>query len=208
MLAMEFGRLAAEKGYFGLEWERFRKVARVLQRTPEVVKAGFEVLTDDPVQRGQGGTEIGAVDIAFIVFAALLGGAINEDLGRRTWLAYDARGQNFNHSIDTSTRAGRKQYLTETECKVTGHNRAGDLVRDILAFPDLAAKVARLTVWREALQTSVLWRGKPTRLSQFAPEELKNPVFQTEASMSGEALLAIAEATKGQHPVAWQRRDN
>jgi hypothetical protein len=208
MQAMEFGRLAAERGYLGLEWERFRKVARVLQRTPEVVKAGFEVLTDNPVQRGYGGAEIGAVDIAFLVFAALLGGAINEDLGRRTWIAYSAPGQNFRHEIETKTRAGRKRYMTELHCPVTGHNRAGDVVRDILAFPDLAAQVLRLSLWREAHETHVLWRGDPPRMSFFAPEQNKAPSFWTEASMSGETLLAIAEATKGQHPVAWQRRDN
>jgi hypothetical protein len=208
MQAMEFGRLAAEQGYLGLEWERFRKVARVLQRTPEVVDAGFDVLTDNPVQRGYGGSEIGALDIAFLVFAALLGGAINEDLGRRTWIAYSAPGQNFNYAIDTKTKAGRLRFMTEAQCQVTGHNRAGDLVCDILAFPDLAAQVSRLSLWREACQTHVLWRGDPPRMSTFAPEQPKTPPFWTEASMSGETLLAIAEATKGQHPVAWKRRDN
>lgn len=210
MQAGEFGRLAAEKGYLGLEAERIRKVSRCLLRTPEAVAEGFSAISDDPVVRAKGGNEIAAVDIAFLVFAAMLGGPINEDLGRRSYQAYIAPGQNFDHSIDTSTRAGRKRFMAQTNCQVTGANRAGDCLRDILAFPDLAAQVARLRIYRETFHSFVLWRGEPPRLSQFGPDKPSEipAAFWTEASMSGETLHAIAVATQGQHPVAWQRRDN
>lgn len=204
MLAMEFGRLAAERGYLGLEWERFRKAARVLQRTPDVVAEGFNAITDDAVSRGHGGAEIGVVEIAFLVFAGLTAGAINEDLGRRCFQLYNAKSEHFPDLVTDAT--GRKRQ-PKAQCPVTHRQRAGDAVRDVLADPDLAAKVESLTLWREASEITLAW--KDGQRSVFAPRDVppERLGLFTEATMPGAVLLAIAEATRGQHPIS-QRREN
>lgn len=198
MLAGEFRRQAAARGVFGFDDERYRKITRALQRNPEIVAEGFSPIAEDPSVRGRGGVEIAAVDVAFLVFAALAGGAINEELGRHCGRLYTASHPSL---LDGGPVA---------RCPITRRNRAGDVLRDILASPHLAARVEDISLWREAGQVSFRWKGGPEVLfghadKLTASETVHGPM--TTCTMRGERLLWLAEAIGGLH-TAPQRKGN
>ena len=185
MLSGEFRRQAAANGVFGFDDERYRKIARALMRNPEIVAEGFSPVTEDPSVRGKGGVEIAAVDVAFIVFAALAGGAINDELARHCAHLYTAGSP----SLLDDGPVGR--------CPITRRTRAGDVLRDILAAPHLAARVEKITLWREAGQVSFIWKDGPEVLFGHADaltvdQTVNGPM--TECTLPGATLLWLAKA--------------
>jgi hypothetical protein len=147
-------------------------------RCPEIRAEGFDFVTPDYAARGRGGGEIGGVDIAFLVFAGLEQGAINEERAIKCWRLYTA------------------PILKDKRCPVTGHNRAGDVVRAILADPQLAMRVKGLGLWREAGQVTVHWKPRDrVMFSHPAARQLLSGV-KTIATMEGATLLWLAKMTK------------
>jgi hypothetical protein len=188
VLSGEFRKLVTTRGAaghnIGLEDERIRKVARAFMRCPEVRAEGFNFVTEDYAARGRGGGEIGNVEIAFLVFAGLEQGPINEELGVKCWQLYTA------------------PILEDKRCPVTGHKRAGDVVRDILADPQLAVRVRGLGLWREVGQVTVHWKPRDTVMFGHPASNQDLSSVKTIVTMEGKTLLWLAQMTKGKHPIS------
>lgn len=207
MLAGEFRRQVTGRDIFGMDPERLRKVARALQRHPEAVAEGYNLVASDPTVRGRGGDEVGPIDVSFLVLAALAGGPIDERLGALSWHLYSAPSEDPQFDRDPQTRKRRMAM----RCPVTGEAWAGRALRDILASPALAARVKFIMVFRHSREVSIHWL-EPDRHSTFIHEADRKAYLAADkappevtASMKGETLLWLAKATEGEHPI-WKWR--
>jgi hypothetical protein len=202
----EFRRFATERGFFGYDDERFRKIARVLIRHPDIVAEGFNAVTEDPSTRGKGGVEVAAIDVTFLLLAGLAGAAINEQLGERCWRLYTAPSDNLEiHKGRRPTRL----------CPVTRRETAGQALRDILLDPKLAARVVDVTLWREWDEIDIVWKPETGQTDPVWSMFVHTPILNetkglvTKGVARGEMLLELAllELAKTGQPVT-QRKGN
>jgi hypothetical protein len=203
MLSGEFRAITGSGRLLGMDGEKLRAASRLLLRTPQIAAEGFAAISDNPSVRSAGGAPVGQVDIAFLVFAGLEAGPINEQLGARCWTLYTAPPAHFS----TVTVAGRKRQA-RLPCPVTGQHRAGDALRNVLASPDdLAKRVREVSLWRERGETTILWDDHSASVFSHPLEgdDTKGQIermLMTTATLRGGVLRELAEMTRGQHPIS------